>query len=522
MLSRPFAPNIAQYRWLALAGSLLLLFVQLLLPLNGDAELYQSMAGEFHRYSWLPYVNSWDQNFPGVVVLHWLSILCFGDSWLGFRTFDILLHLAASWALYELLRRWLTPSLAALSVILYNVQYLVGVNNTAGERDEFAAALLIIATFLIFDHRRSLTTLFDFAAGSLFGLIALIRMTYAPFIVIGVWYLWSTRRQISISFAAGVILVFLIVLTPYVLIDGALHRAYLATIRFNSELYGTDRNSVGLLFRILANYKFFLAPALIGVCACFLPNNTRSSNLNALFKRLTVLPRSERVLFGAYFIVAMTSVLVMGKYYVYHFAILLLLPLPFAAIGFGTLFSLINGRGFRFLLVLCIVTFACLRVMPLFLFAPFVEEVRNGSSDPVHASWSRSDDPELTPNDCDTVAAYIEQHTSSEDRFESISSVASLRWRIHRKSATAFTTLFPLVVRNAVGLRPDFQEQYRREYVDSLLSAKPRYLVFSETPMWGLGSSHKLAHAIAGFDSLVWPQYRLDTVIGLFTLYRRK
>ncbi|HEY3874429.1 MAG TPA: hypothetical protein VGM92_03055, partial [Candidatus Kapabacteria bacterium] len=90
-----------------MAVSLLLLSTHLALPLSGDNEIYQSMASDLFRFHALPYLGSWDQNFPGIVYMHWVSIVLFGNSAFGFQCLDLLVHVAMSVLLYRILRRWL-------------------------------------------------------------------------------------------------------------------------------------------------------------------------------------------------------------------------------------------------------------------------------------------------------------------------------------------------------------------------------------------------------------------------------
>src|ERR1019366_2530731 len=52
----------------------------LLLPLGTDNSVYQSMALAFVRFGRLPYLGSWDENFPGIIPIHAVAIVLFGNS----------------------------------------------------------------------------------------------------------------------------------------------------------------------------------------------------------------------------------------------------------------------------------------------------------------------------------------------------------------------------------------------------------------------------------------------------------
>src|SRR5580704_12325465 len=92
---------------LVMAGSAVILLVTLLLPLGFDNDLYESMGWALYAYHGLPYLGSWDHNFPGIVFVHWASIALFGASDFGFRLFDYLVHIAMAGFYYRVLRNWL-------------------------------------------------------------------------------------------------------------------------------------------------------------------------------------------------------------------------------------------------------------------------------------------------------------------------------------------------------------------------------------------------------------------------------
>ena len=76
----------------ALLVSGLILLVTFLYPLSGDNALYMYMADLLLK-GHLPYLGSWDVNYPGIVFLHVPHVLLFGSSTLGFHAYDILLQL---------------------------------------------------------------------------------------------------------------------------------------------------------------------------------------------------------------------------------------------------------------------------------------------------------------------------------------------------------------------------------------------------------------------------------------------
>src|SRR5437867_1551207 len=88
--------------------SLFVLPVILLYPLHVDNDVMQAMAVELARYGGLPYLNSWDTNFPATVYIHVASIVAFGNNILGFRTMELLYEVLTLVSLYRVSRLWLS------------------------------------------------------------------------------------------------------------------------------------------------------------------------------------------------------------------------------------------------------------------------------------------------------------------------------------------------------------------------------------------------------------------------------
>src|SRR5437879_2870220 len=79
--------------FVALAISLVLFSLVLVEPLGSAQAVLQSMALDLVRYGRIPYISSWDNNFPGIVFLHTIGIILLGESSIAFRIFVILIEL---------------------------------------------------------------------------------------------------------------------------------------------------------------------------------------------------------------------------------------------------------------------------------------------------------------------------------------------------------------------------------------------------------------------------------------------
>src|SRR5205085_9736805 len=78
--------------WLVLVGSAAMLALTIPKPLGFDNAMYQRMGIDLHDFGRIPYIGSWDQNFPGIFYIHYLIISAFGPSDLSVRWFDCLVQ----------------------------------------------------------------------------------------------------------------------------------------------------------------------------------------------------------------------------------------------------------------------------------------------------------------------------------------------------------------------------------------------------------------------------------------------
>jgi hypothetical protein len=118
-------------------------------PIGYDQALYQYMAERVMAGDQL-YVDVWDQNGPGIVLIHWISTRLVGASPVAFRLFDAGWQLLTMLALMALVlrndRRWSAAWLAAgLYVLSY---YSLGYVQT-GQREGFAVLPLLLSVHLV-------------------------------------------------------------------------------------------------------------------------------------------------------------------------------------------------------------------------------------------------------------------------------------------------------------------------------------------------------------------------------------
>jgi hypothetical protein len=516
-----------------------LLAVTLLYPMTMDHDVYETMAFELVRFGRLPYLGTWDMNFPGIVYIHALSILLFGTSEVGFRAMDAALHVAIALMLYRLLIRWITPQTAFLAAVFSCMFFLSGNDWNAGQRDGFATFFILLATTLLYQHKdftdqgtptRWLLAILEFMIGVLVGCSVAIRPTYGLFSVVILVALFSFSSKSGFRrtawYIAGLTTLALAMLAPYLRAWGGLEQLYLATIRFNIDIYGSEKYRIPLRIGLLRNATLLVnAVALFAMFAFMLTRYRAKNSVGELSKLYSNRPsRFDLLLFAAYYLSAAASVVVMGKFFRHHFELLFLLSAVLFTIFTELLLQMLRiGRVQQVarLLLIAVVLFITYpwRLAGLYLTGALK------SNDPVtDAQYAfaslrhREDQLQL--------ASYITKQGRAGDRVEYVNEDPDLYWRTGLEPATRFTMIFPLAMQTPLGGYTPYQEQWRKEFVDSLEAVKPKFIVIANEPDSFLNflvkSPRKLVDDIPGFDRLLQTGYQLDTTIAKWSIYRRR
>jgi hypothetical protein len=106
----------------AMLAVLAILALTLTYPFNNDNALYAYMADLLLKGG-LPYLGSWDQNFPGILLVHAPQILILGRSQLAFHIWDVLLQLVSAIYVYRIAERLGGKRSATLAAILSALYY---------------------------------------------------------------------------------------------------------------------------------------------------------------------------------------------------------------------------------------------------------------------------------------------------------------------------------------------------------------------------------------------------------------
>lgn len=468
----------------------------------------------------LPYVGSWDQNFPGIVYLHALSILIFGSSTTGFHTLDILLQLGFILILYHLTSRYFGRTAGAIAGVLYAGCYVLYGIGMFGQRDVFAGGAILAALSLALKIRIGNKGIsLPLLAGLAIGVAMLIRPTNALCAIPLMWLLWSRQHGFRrhLLFSLGAALVMVAGLWPYLTDARNFQEFYTATIAFNRDIYGSSSVRVPLREPHSKNFELVLVlliAQLVVVLWFFRKRDTAEQGyLKLAVPSLALALIIECVVFW------------MGKYFGYHFWPIICLMFPFAGYWLQRGVSRIASPRMRSLaygLMTIVFLLAIVIKSPVKVLAA-EDGDWSQRMDRVHEEYSLYKyNPYRTKL---VVIDYIKTHVSKDEEIECCSMDNELVWMSERSQHSRFTMIHPLGMTRDGAFMP-YQLEWRREFVDGIKSRLPKLVMLNSEPKRFFNYLDKdpatILRGIPGFNEGLDKNFELDTVIGSWSMYLRK
>jgi hypothetical protein len=229
----------------------------------------------------------------------------------------------------------------------------------------------------------------------------------------------------------------------------------------------------------------------------------------------------------AYIFAAIVSLYAMGKFLVYHFDPLFLMLSIFSAHGIAKLSEYIRlpiARAAEVAVILLVL----LRFLYPFNLLHYYRAAPEGSLAQKIDFVQHAIKPDSLyglPSE-DALLAYLARPENASGTIEFCSITPAVRWRSERQEATRFTMIHAYGMQSNSGSFTVFQQQCRKEFLDSLRSVRPRFLILAngpkDLPMFRLQSPAQIVLAIPGVAELVSNSYLVDTTIRAYTVYRRR
>ncbi len=483
--------------------SVLVLPAIFLFPFHSDIDNYHSMGFRLYQTHGLPYLDSFVANFPGMSLLHEFVIMLFGKTVFGFRLFELFWQSLTLFALYGVLRFWLSEASALLACLLFALYYVCGPVQFLGQPDGFAVLPLVLAPLAMIlayrEKRASFRNSFLITAGVLYASATLIRPTFALMLFLPMLFLFDPRvRSFRVCYAfttLGFLALVLVVLLFLGLHDG-LHEAYLDTIKYNFEVYGPAFN-----LRNMSDRTWIFLAFIVGWGIVMLIDRRRGRS-HAEFPQ----SRSERRFLVASFCSLIFGIIFMRRFAGYH-----LIPLFAYCISAFAAFFLEwkSQHGRKGTVMICALLLCSVAVLYPWRRLVTVLTVPTPVQ-PFSERW-------YSDSETDAMVSYVMQHTDPMDTID-VTSHSSDQWRIDRVSATRFATVECLTITRPDGTFSADQQSWQREYVHDLHYAKYYVVQYLADPT---GTSLDILFRIPGMKALLSDNYRLDTTFGRYWVYKR-
>jgi hypothetical protein len=496
--------------WMWLMGilSLLILATIFLIPLNSDSDIYQAMAVDLAAYGKLPYTASWDHNFPGIVYIHWVGVVLFGNSDIGFRVVDLLANGVVALMLFSLSKRIVGRDVAIFAPLIYALYYVSGGWWAIGQRDVFAGMFLLSAVVMFSRRDQQYAVRSDMSIGFLIGCAAMIRPTYAPLLVL--LAIREFRLGSSLLYVAGFSIPILAFVLFFYLAGGDLQDVYTSVIRYNSEAYGGLAEPWSELVHRSTFQWLLLAFGAVG------------SVIGFKRYRDTV---GWGVISGV--LTGLVSALVMRKFFVYHFHVLFVFMIPLAMVALAAIFERIHKPALRT---------ASLGVMTMALIVAFYPRHLIGMA--VRSPGTVSERVQHVQDQYSLDSLFgrridlrLSSYLGEEKNVELITVTPAVHWMNSLDRPSRFTMIHSLTTRGASGKLTDFQEEWRAEYLTALQKRKPKIIALADGPRFLMKYIRRTPKDLAleiegkngqpGFAQLLSEQYVLDTTIGGYYIYTR-
>lgn len=510
------------------------LVFQMLQSLGFDNSIMHAMAYQWWAFDRLPYLGTWDQNFPGIVYVHYLGILLSGPNEYGFRMLDILAHAINAYLAYRILRHWLSDRVAIGAGIVGIALYYSGGTYLAGQRDAFAATGILLAVLILLHSRepgQRQTSLYNFISGFGLAFALSIRPTYVLFAAIVTCCLWRytpAGLKNALYLVLGGVLGTLVCFYPFITDPTAFDAFIQACYQFNVDIYGTTKYNLPILRALRQPPELLNNLAMLTLVFCAFPSIASKLRAEGFRTKLIqdcvrIPTRREWIMLALLYLSLRIPIWLMGKFMVYHYEPTLIVMSAGMAIGCAGIANYLSGKR-RLAFWVGIVAFYLI-CLPWPLISTATRSIIDDSSEGMLRSTYLTQGPEgHGVKEEMWLAGYLNQKGDSESvTFFTIQGAPA--WRVHRPLSSRFHTFFALGMRKPDGGFTDYQRAWHKEVANSLTSRKPKYVVVGVNPPTAPFIERApvfLLPEIPEIKQALDKNYVKDTMIGYWEVLRRR
>ncbi len=496
-------------------------------PLGRDQGICSYIATDILRGG-MPFKDAWDIRPPGIYYIDALAIWLFGKTGFALRLLDWLMLSLTAVAIGRLGTFFIDRRSGTWAGILFAVAYFLGNDFWAQANGDTYVVLPMVLTLLcLAPQRRGPRPVWDFAAGMLIAWIVLMRYSHGLIMLPALAmifgedfklrpYGWPRRIGRTIALGAG----FVISLGGYLLylrLNGALHDFLYTVFVFAPQYVAVSSGGkvgfmVGLFFWkhliLIIALSFIIVPALLTA------------------KEIAREPRRyEMVVLLAWIITTEIGIVLMGKYFNYHwfplYVPLCILAGRTYAGAFGRLRKR-DGAGWKKAVILaCLVVFMLSvgkrSVFRLYQSAAMVKGRLT------HEQYLQSFDrifeaATFSASGNYAGAAYLRTNTEPDDTVLMWGFDPLILFLADRKSPTRFITNFSII---ATYCPPTWYQ----ELLADVREKTPRYIVvgtndFNKYITGQTEDSLALLPRFPELNTFLRKKYRYETTIGNNQYYR--
>jgi hypothetical protein len=442
------------------------------MPLERDEGEY-AYAGQLMLQGEPPYHLAYNMKLPGTYAAYAVMMAAFGQTVAGIRM-GMLIVLIGNTLLIFLLGRRLFGILAgtvaaAFYTILANRLWTLSLG---GHATHFIVLMALAGTLLLLHAISTQRTSVLFGGGLCFGLAFLMKQHGILFAIFGflfwVWTEWAQgdnwRRVISQGgiLATGMILPYL--LTCFV----AWHEGVFEQFWFWTVSYGAQ-------YEKLVKYSDAWWTLKLSMHRLPLPQNiwlTAGFGLTAVFWNRRA--REQKVFILSFLLFSILAVCP-GLYFRPHYFLVMLPAVSLlSGLGIGAAYEYLQERN----------ALSKVAAIPIALFVlMYISALREQKKylfkmDPLNVNremYGWDGFPEAM-----AVGDYVRDHTSASDRIAVFGSEPEIYFYSHRRSATGYIYMYPLMENQKFALR------MQSEMMHEIENAPPKIVVFDDGPSWGL------------------------------------
>jgi hypothetical protein len=438
-----------------------------------------------------PYIDFYEQKFPGIFYFYAFMVGIFGDTVKGMHIGFMLLNIATILLLFFASKRLFSPFAAAITALTYGIVSMTPYLSGFTIQGEHGVAFFISLGIYLYSYAsRSTHWKYYFMMGLALGGAFMVK-TSGVFLVLwgGIaividFFLGKGEKTVkeffrrTLLYSAGVLLV-IAVLFVIIAIKGSFNEMLYWSFEIPKRYVGKIKWEDGKKYldytydAITRDYKFFWIHAFFGLAIVFLRNISWRRKLNALalagFSAMTIFP---------------------GYYFYGHYWIQLLPGLSIlAGLTFFSLAETLKDRfnikspNVQYIYVGLFVVFAFLHLnkQKEYYFNPNYDRI-------LRMVYGNNPFPETAK-----IAEYIKANSKPEDNIVSIGSEPEIYFYTQKKCPSRHA-YFSALVDNV-----EEHKTWQREFVADVEKAKPRYIVFY---------NHSISLMVqANTDRYIWEWY---------------